>query len=61
VGVPDKVPEFERVSPVGRLPFRSEKPYGVAPPLAVMFLTYGWPTVPPGSEPGDTLMFGQVT
>ena len=35
VGVPERTPAVERVSPVGRVPLVFVKVYGLLPPLAV--------------------------
>ena len=36
VGVPERTPAVERVSPPGKLPLETVKVYGLLPPLAFM-------------------------
>jgi hypothetical protein len=38
VGVPERLPPEERVSPGGRLPLETVKVYGLLPPPALIFL-----------------------
>src|SRR5450432_3525753 len=60
VGIPERTPALESVSPLGRVPIVTVKVYGLLPPLAVMVWLYAAVVVPSGSACGFIVIVGQV-
>ena len=60
VGVPDKRPEGDSVSPLGIDPLVTVNEYGPIPPFAKSVWLYDAPTVPLGKLEGVSVIEGQL-